>query len=96
MPTKKLKVEDILPPLLDTLAAQAACRPPTGFRPSSHWSQAGPLIEEARITLRYWSNQSFVTAYVEEGEWYQGPTPLIAAMRAYVALRMGDKITPST
>ena len=66
---------------------------------SYDWSQAGPIIE--REGMGMWMYQ-----WNEEGDpevgWYAedkdgnhvrtGPTPLIAAMRCYVASKLGDDI----
>jgi hypothetical protein len=60
----------------------------TEFSPSTNWSQGGPLIESERIELH---PSGFIgggwTAFTEWGrpDGYKGPTPLIAAMRAFVA-----------
>jgi hypothetical protein len=60
-----------------------------GFTPSTDWAQGGPIIERERITV--WGDNPFWEA--ERGSvWCNGPTPLIAAMRCYVASKLGDKI----
>jgi hypothetical protein len=64
------------------------------------WAQGGPIIEREGINLVCWSFHSMpwkasieggtdagVDLYVEYGD-----TPLIAAMRCYVASRLGDDI----
>lgn len=71
------------------------------FQPSIDWSQGGPIIESEEIILdgvssdgkergyRSWS------AYMcdEWGDYYGiGPTPLIAAMRCYVASKLGYEV----
>jgi hypothetical protein len=69
---------------------------------SIDWSQGGPLIERNRIVLDFfpdgcsehggeWLAQMFdanSNCYAEE----MGNTPLIAAMRCYVASRLGDTV----
>ena len=64
------------------------------FRYSERWDQAGPIIDREDITIRSWLNEDFKTAYmnVEGAEWYHGPTYLVAAMRAYVASKLGDEV----
>ena len=64
------------------------------YSPSTDWAQGGPIIEREGIHL-----------YVDESklEWvsscwghqsaYHGPTPLIAAMRCFVASKLGDAVT---
>lgn len=61
-----------------------------GFMPSTNWAQAGPIIEREGIALYLYG----------AGEWnahtggreFNGPTPLIAAMRCYVASKLGDEV----
>jgi hypothetical protein len=70
---------------------------------STDWQQGGPIIEREGISLTsyldeedsYWIGsvecqyRDFnATAYYEEC----GPTPLIAAMRCYVASMLGDEV----
>jgi hypothetical protein len=64
------------------------------FAPSTDWSQGGPIIEREKIdpaslVCGDWRAQSAHGArpYVE-----YGPTPLIAAMRCYVASKLGDEV----
>lgn len=57
------------------------------------WELCGPIIEREKITVRFWEGESFVHAYKWDTEgWHEGPTPLIAAMRCYVASKLGDEI----
>lgn len=66
------------------------------YKPSSDWSLAGPIIEREKIdTLAHLIHGQWVAVYVVTGEepWeFRGPTPLIAAMRCYVASRLGDTV----
>ena len=68
------------------------------FNPSTDWSQGGPIIEREGISIVLdWD-------VVGEFSWgatriegpavssEQGPTPLIAAMRCYVASKLGDEV----
>lgn len=60
-------------------------------RYSTDWAQGGPIIEREGITLRCglhgWD------AELEEFDAIShGPTPLIAAMRCYVAGKLGDEV----
>ena len=65
------------------------------FEPSEEWSQGGPIIEEAGIgTSKHfadWSQQWHWCGKLG-GLIHHGPTPLIAAMRALVASKLGDEI----
>ena len=69
------------------------------FQPSKHWSEGGPIIEREHITLGWTvSNYLHVTGcwsgYIPQtnGKILYATTPLIAAMRCYVAAKMGDII----
>ncbi len=66
------------------------------YSPSINWEQGGPIIERERIDVRYigqtWGAARQLNEYEEPDEWF-GPTPLIAAMRCYVASRLGDDVT---
>jgi hypothetical protein len=57
---------------------------------STDWSQGGPIIERERINLEPFKN-IHGEQWSADGEW-DGPTPLIAAMRCYVASKLGDII----
>ena len=69
------------------------------YEPSTDWAQGGPIIErEGGFHLKIWLESRPDTkceAHIHnyDGDWIQfGPTPLIAAMRVYVASKMGDEI----
>lgn len=70
-----------------------------GFVPveySTKWEFGGPIIERERIELRNWDFHSQpwraeIAGSDSESACY-GPTPLIAAMRCYVASKLGDSI----
>lgn len=60
---------------------------------STDWSQGGPIIEREKMTVESLDTGWLATriehpAFSEE----QGPTPLIAAMRCYVASKLGDEV----
>ena len=67
---------------------------------STDWAQGGPIIEREGISTRHSEKDA-------RGAWYavlgpnrflspdyegSGPTPLIAAMRCYVASKLGDEV----
>jgi hypothetical protein len=57
---------------------------------STDWAQGGPIIERERIELEH---DGFIWwARIKADEDYSGPTPLIAAMRCYVASKLGDAV----
>ena len=63
------------------------------FEPSEEWSQGGPLVEQEWIELGAYHDQWRAVFHGEEGSIYRdGPTPLIAAMRCFVASRLGDEV----
>jgi len=65
------------------------------YTPSTNWAQGGPIIEREKIDLRFddeWMALKYGIDYeLEEmpDEYPFGPTPLIAAMRCYVASKLG-------
>ena len=73
------------------------------FAPSTDWSQGGPIIERERIFLKpsklspttakrmAWGAHGFY-GNTEQKVHNYGSTPLIAAMRCYVASKLGDNI----
>lgn len=70
-----------------------------GFHPSTCWSQGGPIIDRIKgFLLKQWLDcrpESCCQAEIHnlDGNWIMfGPTPLIAAMRCYVASKFGDTI----
>ena len=70
-----------------------------GFMPSTDWSQGGPIIEREHISLDQRDNGALVLACLNAPNdselneiWANGPTPLIAAMRCFVASRLGDEV----
>ena len=66
---------------------------------SSTWAEGGPIIEREGIGFRRgYSDGSGFNGWVAQ-RWAQdttvfeeGPTPLIAAMRCYVASKLGDEV----
>jgi hypothetical protein len=64
--------------------------PEDSYTPSTNWSQGGPIIEREGITL---THQAFDwSAQTDDDLFAYGPTPLIAAMRCYVASKLGDDV----
>jgi hypothetical protein len=69
--------------------------------PSTNWSQGGPLLEREGISVMRIADRLPHQQWEagEEGDtetefWgiVCGPTPLIAAMRCFVASRLGDEV----
>lgn len=62
---------------------------------STSWAQAGPIIEREKISIRQWTNVPIVHAYmpIDGAEWSSdGGLPLVAAMRCFVASKLGDEV----
>ena len=57
---------------------------------SINWAQGGPIIEREGISINLWGNDKWVGNYCEAEQY--GPKPMIAAMRCYVASKLGDII----
>ena len=68
------------------------------YLPSTDWSQGGPIIEREELTLSHspydhvFYGRSCPWCAEKKGRMEYGPTPLIAAMRCFVASRMGDEV----
>ena len=59
---------------------------------STDWDEGGPIIERGAISLTQFSDYPKWTAKHPESLCIDGPTPLIAAMRCYVASKLGDTV----
>ena len=64
------------------------------FTPSTHWEQGGAIIEREKIELEWGGNGGNENwwACINADEDHSGETPLIAAMRCYVASMLGDEV----
>ena len=71
--------------------------------PSTNWAQGGPIIEREEICIKrqapasvgYEWNAWIWTKHMAKGgssAGGSGPTPLVAAMRCYVASKLGDEV----
>ena len=72
-----------------------------GFMPSTDWAQGGAIIEREKIGFWHCDEvQDENGRVLREATWYAendktngtGATPLIAAMRCYVASKLGDEV----
>lgn len=67
-------------------------------RYSTDWAYGGPIIDRKGITLVHMGDdwRDSWKARMGDGHWQgheiHGPTPLIAAMRCYVASKLGDEV----
>ena len=69
------------------------------YNPSTDWALGGPIIEREWLDITPWPNESR-----EDMRWHcqqhdtandfaqYGPTPLIAAMRCFVASKLGEEV----
>lgn len=62
-----------------------------GFRPSTDWSQGGPLMTRLEMLTRGHGIWYAIPICVDVIE-LSGYTPLVAAMRAIVASELGDEV----
>lgn len=69
------------------------------WTPSTDWLQGGAIIEREKIGLKFWGCAWDATCAYENDDddvvrqaEGTGETPLIAAMRCYVASKLGDEI----
>ena len=66
------------------------------YMPSTDWAQGGPIIERERIDINFWAipvSELDHGCYATKTPHHaNGPTPLIAAMRCYVASKLGDEV----
>lgn len=67
------------------------------FAFSTDWRDGGPIIERERIEIGFMGDEHGWQAALNPDAqadyvlvWVDGPTPLIAAMRAYVASKFGE------
>jgi hypothetical protein len=62
---------------------------------ATDWAQGGPIIEREIAKIERFSDALWeATAYTKNAQdiVQDGPTPLIAAMRCYVASKLGDDV----
>ena len=89
-----MKTSELIGPALDW--AVATCEKNWAFEPdgcdsySTDWALGGPIIEREGIAVYLYGDSQW-HAHVG-GRESIGPNPLIAAMRCYVASRLGDDI----
>lgn len=66
------------------------------YAPSRRWSEGGAVVEYEHINIEYRAPFGWWAAWVRGGTEDEygctGPTPLVAAMRCFVASRLGDEV----
>jgi Protein of unknown function (DUF2591) len=60
------------------------------YKPSTDWAHGGPIIEERSMSVT--QHGGIWKASTLRQHAIKGPTPLIAAMRCYVASKLGEEI----
>jgi len=99
-----MKTSELISPALDWAVAKcermqidgdAVRLFPEEYSYSTDWSQGGPIIEREKLMLwhdtrytKYW----WRAKHENNAVVFYGPTPLIAAMRCYVASKLGDEV----
>lgn len=75
-------------------ALSSGWSPRQSWHPSTDWSQGGPIIERDQLNLaclgdvwEAWPNHG-----MNDAIYCKGTTPLVAAMRCYVASKLGDTV----
>lgn len=100
----KVQVSDATSKQLDFLVLASDCWSTatlflvTGKKPpaySTDWEQGGPIIEREGISTWVfddvtWRAQGRIGSGVDQV--FEGPTLLVAAMRCYVASKLGDEV----
>lgn len=102
----KIKTQDLTGPALDLAVAKCIWpevgntvpfhRDGSDYSPSTNWAHGGPIIEREKIDLHHHRHGDLSVGWdATIDSWdseHSGPTPLIAAMRCYVASRLGDTV----
>jgi hypothetical protein len=97
------KCEGVWVEYVDDEITQCLLQKPSGrYAPSTDWAQGGPIIEREGIAIDCircngnidgWQAANMVA---DDENWdanvQYGQTPLIAAMRCYVASKLGDEV----
>lgn len=95
------KCEGVGVEYVDDEITQCLLQKPSGrYAPSTDWAQGGPIIERESMHIDCLRQVDHYRTAVWEAWPYntgtkhiqQGPTPLIAAMRCYVASKLGDVV----
>jgi hypothetical protein len=97
----KIKTEELTGAALDWAVAKCEGEYLAGYKVewrnnrankySTDWSQGGPIIERECIAIDF-DGKVWTASHNERPICYSAKTPLIAAMRCYVASKMGDTV----
>lgn len=91
-----MKTSDLIGPALDWAVAKCEGYQAGDFthhdKFSTNWAQGGPIIEREKIQTGWWHTEWQAQNWQGNPNTQCGPTPLIAAMRCYVASKLGDDV----
>lgn len=99
-----MKTSNLVGPALDWAVAKALMKTHFSHMPSSkhwwspstNWAHGGPIIERERLLVQPEIGKEGAgnawSAIALTGFERFGPTPMIAAMRCFVASRLGDEV----
>lgn len=62
------------------------------YQPSTNWAQGGTIIEREKIATYVEDGPIWTARYSGTTGTCYGDTPLIAAMRCYIASKLGDTV----
>ena len=100
-----MKTSDLSGALLDSWVAKADGRASeSDFAPSSNWAQGGPILEREGIHVAPMHAKGGTWCAISlgrlqdrsngvRGPWVEGPSFLVAGMRAYVAAKFGSTVS---
>jgi hypothetical protein len=95
----KTKTSELIGAALDWAVGTAMKLPPPYWADgkcayfSTDWAQGGPIIERENMEItRLADDRGWKSTNYDQTIKAYGPTPLIAAMRCYVASKLGDEV----
>jgi Protein of unknown function (DUF2591) len=94
----KIKTSELTGAALDLEVAKCEATSLPAYSYSTNWLFGGPIIEREGLTITYMGCdfENEWKARLGNGHWQgkdaHGPTPLIAAMRCYVASKLGNEV----
>ena len=91
----KVKTSELQGAALDWAVAECEQFVEDEFEPSENWADGGPIIEREQLNLSCLGNNKWEVwpnYGMNDTTYCKGPTPLIAAMRCYVASKLGDEV----
>jgi hypothetical protein len=91
----KIKTSELAGAALDWMVCVCEGESPSRYTQySTDWAVSGPIIEEQEISIERISGALWIATRKEGPAVSEsdGPTPLVAAMRCYVASQLGDEV----